>query len=148
MLAEALKGERRSVEEILSERNLAGLGDTYVNFLYSLASSLKKKKPCGIKVSNKVLAEAIRRAGVRKKLPSRLSRREIGSSAEALIVYAAAKSLTSSRELVGILMKTDDPVTAFTQAIKNIWTKTELHPPRKRVEDRENNRSTKLKRRG
>jgi|Deesub1362A_J573_1020465.scaffolds.fasta_scaffold00015_103 hypothetical protein len=134
MLAEALKGEEKSVEEIFSERNLAGLGDTYINFLYSLAFSLKKKKPCGMKVSNKVLAEAVRQAGVRRRLPSRLSRRDIGSSAEALIVYAAAKNLISSRELVDLLREAEDPVSAFSQALTNIWTRAGLHLPRRKAE--------------
>ncbi|RLI33873.1 hypothetical protein DRO53_04740 [Candidatus Bathyarchaeota archaeon] len=76
---------------ILTDKGLAGLGDAYLNFAYSLARSLREGKPKSLRVANRVLMEAVRKAGLRRKLPSRLSRKDIGGAAEALLVYASAR---------------------------------------------------------
>ncbi len=44
--------------------------------------------------------EAVKQAGLRRKLPSRLSRRDIGGAAEALLVYASARKLLPFHRLV------------------------------------------------
>jgi hypothetical protein len=91
---------RGSPSEVLADRKIASLGDSYVNFAYSIAQSLREGEPKGLRLDNRVLAEAIRKAGLRSKLPGRLSRREIGGAAEALLAYATARGLISAWELV------------------------------------------------
>lgn len=54
-----------SPTEVLTDHRLASLGDAYVNFIYSLALSNKKKQPSEAKVKGSLLAEALRRAKLR-----------------------------------------------------------------------------------
>jgi hypothetical protein len=128
ILAEALKTKDRSLTSVLLDKNLAKLGDAYLNFAYSIAASMTRGRACGLRVSNAVLAEAMRGSGFRTILPRRLSRHDIGSSAEALAVYAAANKLFSSQDLIQTLVEVEGPVEAFTRVFKHIkqeWQKTE-----------------------
>ena len=102
-----------SVEEILLDENLAGLGDAYVNFIYSLAVSQRSRRPAGAKVNNRVLAEAVKRSGLRKLLPHRVDRHARGNAAEALIVFAWLSDLVSFEECVETLAGTEDATEAF-----------------------------------
>lgn len=86
--------------KVLMDRKAASLGDSYLNFAYSMAQSLREGEPKGLRLDNRVLAEAVRKAGLRSRLPRRLSRREIGGAAEALLAYAAARGVISTWELV------------------------------------------------
>ena len=63
-----------SLEELLLDKDLAGLGDSYVNLVYSLAMSQKHGHPMGAKVSNQILAQAVEASGLRKMLPHRVDR--------------------------------------------------------------------------
>ena len=56
---------RRNLNEVLIDHALASLGDSYVNFVYSLAISNRRGSPLGTKVKGSVLAEALRKAGLR-----------------------------------------------------------------------------------
>jgi len=91
---------RESPSKVLMDKKFAGLGDSYLNFAYSMAQSLREGEPKGLRLDNRVLAEAVRKAGLRSRLPRRLSRREIGGAAEALLAYAAARGVISTWELV------------------------------------------------
>ena len=93
--------------EVLTDKEAASLGDAYLNFTYSLAQSLREGKPKGLRLGNRVLAEAVKKAGLRGKLPKRLSRREIGGAAEALLAYAAARGVLSTWELIKMLTAGD-----------------------------------------
>lgn len=111
----------KNLREILLDGKLAGLGDTYVNFIYSLASSLRAKQPVGVKASGKILAEALKRAGLRELLPSRLDRHGQGDSVEALILYSWLSDIISTDECVSILEKhVEDPVKAFTELLLEV----------------------------
>ena len=77
-----------SISDILDDHDLAALGDAYVNFVYSLALSMKLGKPVGRKVDSSTLALALRKADLRKLLPSRTDRHRQADAAESLIVYA------------------------------------------------------------
>jgi hypothetical protein len=77
---------------------MASLGDAYVNFAYSLALSKRSGKPQGQKVKGKVLAQAIKRAGLREYLPSRMTRHMIADAAESLIVYAWLHNFDARRK--------------------------------------------------
>ncbi len=65
---------RRNLNEVLIDHALASLGDSYVNFVYSLAISNRKGSLLGTKVKGSVLAEALRKAGLRESLPSGMLR--------------------------------------------------------------------------
>ena len=108
---------RRSMKEILVDHGLASLGDSYVNFVYSLALSNKKSEPEGTKVKGSILAEALRKAGLREHLPSSMSRHALADAAEALIVYAWLSDSLTVSECVRMLGKSDDPSEGFTRVL-------------------------------
>jgi len=102
-----------SVEEVLLDEDLAGLGDAYVNFVYSLAVSQRSRRPTGAKVNNRILAEAVKKSGLRRLLPHRVDRQAQGNAAEALIVFAWLSDLASFEECVETLAKTKDATEGF-----------------------------------
>jgi len=101
---------RGSLAEVLADHDLASLGDAYVNFLYSLALSSRKRKPVGTKVKGSVLAEALRKAGLRDCLGSGMSRHALADAAEALIVYAWLNGCITLDESVAIMRTAKDAV--------------------------------------
>ena len=103
-----------SFSEVLMDQKLAKLGDAYVNFLYSLALSKKKGEATGIKVKGRLLADAFKKAGLRKFLPSRIDRHKQADAAEALIVYAWIRGSMTMEEGLEILEQNEDSVEAFS----------------------------------
>ena len=97
-----------SLPQVLTDKPLAALGDAYVNFVYSLALSKRTGKPCGKKVKGTPLAEAVRKAGLRKLMPSRIDKHVLSDAAEALLVYAWLNDFITLEESVEVLEKTDD----------------------------------------
>ena len=114
---------RESLADVLSDRDLASLGDAYVNFGYSLALSNRRRKPVGVRVKGTVLAEALRRAGLREILGSGMSRHALADAAEALLVYAWLNGHVSLDECVSALSKTEDTVKALTALLTTAKTK-------------------------
>ena len=106
-----------NITEVLTNHKLASLGDAYINFVYSLALSNRKGQPSGAKVKGTVLAEAIKKAGLREYLPSRMTRHMLADAAEALIVYAWLHNCITLEESVATLEKTDDPIDGFSQLL-------------------------------
>ena len=106
-----------NLTQILTDRKLAQLGDAYINFVYSLALSQKKGKPSGAKVKGTALAEALRKAGLRKHLPSRIDKHVLSDAAEALVVYAWIHKLLTIEESVETLEKTDTLIEGLTQLL-------------------------------
>ena len=106
-----------NLTQILTDRKLAQLGDAYINFVYSLALSQKKGKPSGAKVKGTALAEAMRKAGLRKHLPSRIDKHVLSDAAEALVVYAWLHKLLTLEESVETLEKTDTLIEGLTQLL-------------------------------
>jgi len=119
---QALKKYDR-LEELLLDKDLAALGDSYVNFVYSLAMSQKLKRPVGAKVDNQTLAEAVTKSGLRKFLPHRVDRHTRGNAAEALLVFAWLSDLLELHDCTDALSKEDDPTTAFANLIRNVLDK-------------------------
>jgi hypothetical protein len=116
----------KNFREILTNHKLAALGDAYVNFLYSLAISKKSREPTGAKVDSRLLAEALKKAGLREYLPSRTDRHKQADAAEALIVYAWLKGLISLEEGVKVLERYKDEVEGFCSLL--ILAKKKLNP--------------------
>lgn len=109
-----------SFQDILLDKDLAKLGDAYINFAYSLALSQRLKRPAGAKVDNQTLAEAVKRAGLREKLPRRIDRHTRGNVAEALIAYAWLKQILGLEDCLRFLRENEDPVEAFTGLLREI----------------------------
>jgi hypothetical protein len=106
-----------SLAEVLADRDLASLGDAYINFAYSIALSNKIGRPLGVKVKGSVLAQALRNAGLREYLPSRMTKHELADAAEALIVYAWLKEAITLEEAVRILTEIHGPVEGLTELL-------------------------------
>jgi len=102
-----------NLSEILMDQKLAKLGDAYVNFLYSLALSKMRGEATGVKVKGRLLADAFKKADLRKFLPSRVDRHKQADAAEALIVYPWIKGSMTMEEGLEILEQTEDDVEAF-----------------------------------
>ena len=116
----------KTLTEVLIDQKLAKLGDAYVNFLYSLVLSKKNKEPTGTKVKGKILADAFKKAGLRKFLPSRINRHKQADAAEALIVYAWIKEQMNMEEGIEILEKNEDNIEAFSILLLEAKTKSQL----------------------
>jgi Ribonuclease III len=84
----ARQRDDENLTTILNSKDLAQFGDALLNFAYSLALSETTGKPRGIRVPDKVLAEAAVKAGLRKHLPRRVGRGEIANGLEALLGYS------------------------------------------------------------
>jgi len=115
-----------NITEVLANHKLASLGDAYINFVYSLALSNRKGQPSGAKVKGSVLAEALKKAGLREYLPSRMTRHMLADAAEALIVYAWLHNCITLEESVATLEKTDDPIDGFSQLLATIKTRAKF----------------------
>lgn len=115
-----------NITEVLTNHKLASLGDAYINFVYSLALSNRKGQPSGAKVKGTVLAEALKKAGLREYLPSRMTRHMLADAAEALIVYAWLHNCITLEESVATLEKTDDPIDGFSQLLATIKTRAKF----------------------
>ena len=108
-----------SVEELLLDKDLAGLGDSYVNFIYSLAMSQKYGHPTGAKVNNQILTRAVEASGLRAWLPHRVDRHARGNAAEALLVFAWLQDTLEMDECVKVLSE-KEPVEAFAALLRQI----------------------------
>lgn len=95
------------------DQKLAKLGDAYINFLYSLALSKIKGEATGVKVKGRLLADAFKKADLRKFLPSRIDRHKQADAAEALIVYPWIKGTMTMEEGLEILEQTENEIEAF-----------------------------------
>jgi len=77
---------------VLTDHGLAQFGDALLNFVFSLALTETTGRPRGTKVSDKTLAEAAARAGLRKYLPRRIGRGDVANSLEALLGFVWLKN--------------------------------------------------------
>jgi len=91
--------------KVLMDRKLARFGDSYVNFIFSLALTRAKQEPQGARVSDRVLADAAVKTGLRKFLPRRIKRNDVANSVESLLVYGWLKGFISLEESAKVLEK-------------------------------------------
>ena len=115
-----------SLSQVLVDRQLSSLGDAYVNIVYSLALSKRKRRPCGAKVKGTILAEALRKAGLRILLPSRIDKHVISDAAEAIVVYSWLHDLLTLEESVQTVAEADTPENGLTQLIQKAKEKIRL----------------------
>ena len=121
-----------SLQELLLDKDLASLGDAYVNFVYSLAMSQKHGRPTGAKVNNQVLAEAVEKSGLRKFLPHRVDKHTRGNAAEALLVFAWLQDMSEFEDCIETLGKAEDnQVQAFAVLLHDILAKIGVEHERK-----------------
>jgi hypothetical protein len=116
----------RKLAEILTDHELASLGDAYINLVYSLALSSKRGKPYGVKVKGEVLAQALRKAGLREELGARIDSHKLADAAEAFIVYTWLSGFITLNEMVAILGRADEPVEGFTELLKTAKDRVKL----------------------
>ena len=122
----AFISQYRNLREVLMDQKLAALGDAYVNLIYSVALSKRKGEPTGAKVDNRLLAEALKKAGLRSLLPSRIDRHKQANAAEALIAYAWVRGSVTIEEGVSILEQGEDTVEAFCSVLLTAKKKLDL----------------------
>ena len=108
-----------TIRQIMRDKQLASLGDAYVNFIYSLALTKTSSQPRAIKVSDKILAEAFRVSGLREYLGTRVSRKDLANASESLLVEAYRKGLLTIDESVNILSNNPDgPAAGLSELLK------------------------------
>jgi hypothetical protein len=117
---------RNSLTEVLTDHKLASLGDAFVNLAYSLALSNRKDEPFGKKVKGSLLAEGLRKAGLRKHVPSSVSSHTLADAAEAFIVYAWLHECISLEESVTILEENDDIAEGFSKLLEKTVKRIKL----------------------
>ncbi|MBD3227417.1 MAG: hypothetical protein GF329_04440 [Candidatus Lokiarchaeota archaeon] len=91
--------------EIFLNKDLAKLGDNFVNFIYSLARTISAEEVSGQKVAGKVLKKAIKNSNLSEFLPSRMTAHDMADAVEALIVYTWLKEKLTLNEMIEILTR-------------------------------------------
>ncbi len=109
-----------SLTEVMNDHELASLGDAFVNFTYSLALSIRKGVPSGTKVKGALLAEALRKAGLRECISSRMTSHKLADAAEALIVYAWLHDYITLGDIVRTLESRSSAVESLTRVLGTI----------------------------
>jgi hypothetical protein len=74
----------------------------------------------GVRVKGSVLAEALRKAGLRELLGSSMSRHALADAAEALIVYGWLNGFVSLDESVTIMRKGEDAVGGISELLATV----------------------------
>lgn len=118
--------KHKKISNVLSDHELAALGDAYVNLIYSLALSERQRKPVGKKAKSSMLASALRKVGLRALLPSRMDRHRQADAAEALIVYSWLTKAVSLEEAFLVMKKGETLDEAFVLLMRAILEKLAL----------------------
>ncbi len=104
---------------IMRDRQLASLGDAYINFVYSLALTAVKGHPQGTKVSDKILAQAFKQADLRSHLGTRVSKKDLANASESILAEAYRKNLLTIEESVHIItQQNEDPTEGISDLLK------------------------------
>lgn len=119
-------GRYSKISEILSDKDLASLGDAYVNFVYSLALSKIAGKPIGRKIESDLLSSALKRAGIRSLLPKRMDRHKQADAAEALMVFGWLSGAISIKEMLNILVRNEDMADNLSLVLKLILERSKI----------------------
>lgn len=101
---------RETISQIMRDKQLASLGDAYINLVYSLALTQIKGQPHGTKVSDRALAEAFKQAGLRDYLGSRVAKKEFANAAESLLAEAFRREVLTIGDSVRILCEYSEDI--------------------------------------
>ena len=92
-----------TIRKVMRDKELASLGDAFVNFVYSLALTKTSGKPQAVKVSDRILADAFRLSDLRKYLGTRVSKKDFANASESLLVEAYQRKFITIEESVNII---------------------------------------------
>ena len=108
-----------SIREIFRNKQLASLGDAYVNFVYSLALTQTSGYAQSTKVSDRILSEAFKLAGLREYLGTRVTRKDLANASESLLIEAYRRNLLTIEESVRVLSENPDgPTVGLSELLK------------------------------
>jgi len=107
------------VRQIMRDKQLASLGDAYVNFVYSLVLTNLNGLPQGTKVSDRILAQAFKQAGLRDQLGSRVAKKDMANASESLLAEAYRKNQITVEESVRVISQhSEDPTAGLSDLLK------------------------------
>ena len=107
------------IQQIARDKQLASLGDAYVNLVYSVALTTLRGYPQGTKVSDRILASALREAGLRDILGTRVTKKDLANASEALLAEAYRKGYLNLEESVQIITQhSENPPSGLSQLLK------------------------------
>jgi hypothetical protein len=116
-----------TIRQVMRDKQLASLGDAFVNFAYSLALTQTNGKPQAVKVSDRILAEAFKLSGLRKYLGTRVSKKDLANASESLLVEAYRKKLITIEESVRILSQNPDGLQAGLSELMKLTAERIAH---------------------
>ena len=102
----------------MQDRKLASLGDAYVNLVCSMALTQISGEPQGVKVSDRILSDAFKAAGLRAYLGARQSRKDFANATEALLIETFRKGLLTLSESVKIITQKEGLTEGITDLLK------------------------------
>jgi len=137
--------ENLSQKAIGTDKGLAKIGDGIVNLTYSMAKSIYLTKVSssktifrtGMKVSKKVLAEALKNANMKNFARSRADSHDLADTVEALIAYIWISNKMSIKEITDFLYNNfsgnlnlrAEEITSATKAFTNLLDYTKKFLP-------------------
>ncbi len=101
--------DQAELKQVLTDHNLAQLGDSILNFTLSAALTRVTRKPTGRRVKNSLLTPLIDSSPLKLLLPLRTSRRDRANAFEALAGYLWQKKAYEIEELIDVMAKPVDP---------------------------------------
>jgi hypothetical protein len=103
----------------MRDKQLASLGDAYVNFVYSLALTHLSGYPQGTKVSDRVLSQALKLAGLRDELGTRVAKKDLANASESILAEAYRRNLLTIEESVRVISEQpENPATGISGLLK------------------------------
>ena len=112
----------RSLKDIGTSKSLAKFGDSVTNFVFSLAKTVILGQFDQRKVSKKVLAQALKDAGLKPFARTRSDAHALADTAEAFIGYMYAAHSWSAESMANILLiplqKGEYDLTDFKQEVE------------------------------
>ncbi len=94
-----------SISAIINDKGLAQIGDTLVNFCYSLAKSVVLGKMAGEKVRDRVLARAIRATPVYQHIHRRTDAGRAADAYESIMAWLWMKNLIEAQFIIEFLVE-------------------------------------------
>ncbi len=93
------------LRRVLTDKNLAQLGDSILNFAFSAALTRVTGKPTGRRVKNALMTSIIDSSNLRESFSLRTSRRDRANGFEALAGYLWLQGLLQPEELIDVMAK-------------------------------------------